>query len=94
MQKRHLLVGLVMLVASAVSYGLVQLTEASGAPTEIAEPAAQGGMGVTAAASPIVLPPDTVSIVSLIDSVPDAAMLFATGATLLALAAGMRRRSC
>ena len=91
MQKRHLLVAVVMLVASAVSYSLVQMTEASQS-IDTAAPA-RHGMGVTAAASPLVLAVDTVSLASMIDAVPDAAMLFATGATLLAVAAGVRRRS-
>jgi hypothetical protein len=94
MQKRYVVVGAVMLVASAVSYGLVQMTEASPATVEMVATAGSS-IGIAAAAAPLVLPvTPAVEFATESHSATDAAMLLATGATLIGIAAGVRRHTC
>ena len=91
MQKKRLAVGLLLLVASAVSYELVHLTEASpasGAPVESVPVS-----GVHAAAVPIMLPVPVAAQTSLFGPVSDAALFAATGAALFVIAAGIRHRA-
>jgi hypothetical protein len=76
MRKRRLSVGIAMILASLVWYDFVQ---------------------VSAAAPPFeqdvahVLPPATVEIREMISAVSDSTVLFATGVTLLGVAARVRR---
>lgn len=93
MRKRHLIVGVFMVVASAVSYELVHPTEASPASVELIE-AATAGVAFKTAVVPLVMTSDSSDLVSVFESVSDAAVLGATGAVLLVIAAGVRRRAC
>lgn len=96
MEKRHLVVGVAMFVASLALSGLVPITAAS--------PAVDGGiatsaetapnMGVTAAASPLILPAATAQFSEAFASMSDATMLFVAGVALFGLAAGVRRGTC
>jgi drug/metabolite transporter (DMT)-like permease len=89
MQKRHLIVGLVMFVASVVSYGYVHMTAASPA-IEVVDTATPS-VGVTAAASPLVFPAAALEVSEALVSLPDSGILFAAGVALMGLAAGIRR---
>jgi hypothetical protein len=92
MQRRHVVIGLVMAVASAVSFQLVY-TEASPS-TEL--------VSVTAPAMKMAVPAATVALphanaidpfMDVLISISDTTMMFATGVALLGLAAGVRRHT-
>jgi hypothetical protein len=92
MQRRHVVIGLVMAVASAVSFQLVY-TEASPSTKLVS---------VTAPAMKMAVPAPTVALSGthasdpLLDvfvSISDTTMMFATGVALLGIAAGVRRHT-
>lgn len=96
MRKRHLAVGLVMVVASAVSYQsyeLVHVTESSPAVTAEVGDAPPSSMGIHAAVVPRVMPAPAPKESKMLESIPDAVLLGATGAALFVIAAGVRRRA-
>jgi hypothetical protein len=82
-------VGLVMFLASVLSYGFVHMTAASPA-IEVVD-TANPSVGVTAAASPLVIPSAALEVSEALVPLSDAGMLFATGIALMGLAAGVRR---
>jgi hypothetical protein len=88
MRKRHLIVGVVMLVASAVSFDLVQ-TAATPSAAELVD--ARDDVGLTASATPLVVAAP--GMIETLDSLSDAAILLAAGAALFAVAAGVRRHT-
>ena len=88
------MVGVVLLVASGVSYGLVYSTEASPAAFEAVEVGGTGIVMKQAAAPLVVMTPDRFGFIAFVDSIPDTTVLLASGVTLLALAAGVRRHTC
>ena len=92
MRKRHLVVGVFLLMAGVVVYQLRQPTEASPAAVELVE--VTPGIAFKAAVVPLVMTSESSDVVSVFDSISDAAVLGATGATLLVIAAGVRRRAC
>ena len=92
MRKRHLVVGAFLVVASVVLYELIQPTEASPAAVELVE--VTPGVAFKTAVVPLVMTAERSDVVSVVDSISDAAVLGATGATLLIIAAGVRRRAC
>lgn len=92
MQKRHLVVGAVMLLASVVSYGFVRMTAAS--PAMDADPPSGASIGIGAATPPLVVPVSSVDSHDLLTSLSDTTMMFAAGVALFSLAAGVRRHSC
>lgn len=79
-------------MAGAVSYQLVHPTEASPAAVELVEAAIPGVAFKSVA--PLIVATDAVDQLSMFDAVSDAAVLGATGAALLVIAAGVRRRAC
>ena len=91
MEKRHLVVGVVMFLASAASYGLVQMTEAS--PTVDVIAVASPVMSVTSVA-PLITAAPALEFSETFGSLSDTTMMFAAGAVLLGLAAGVRRHTC
>lgn len=92
MRKRHLIVGVFVVMASVVLYELIRPTEASPAAVELVE--VTPGIAFKAAVVPPVMASEPSDVVSVFDSISDAAVLGATGATLLIIAAGVRRRAC
>jgi len=92
MRKRHLVVGVFLVMAGVVVYQLRQPTEASPAAVELVE--VTPGIAFKAAVVPLVMTSESSDVVSVFDSISDAAVLGATGATLLVIAAGVRRRAC
>jgi hypothetical protein len=92
MRKRHLVVGVFLVMAGFVVYQLRQPTEASPAAVELVE--VTPGIAFKAAVVPLVMTSESSDVVSVFDSISDAAVLGATGATLLVIAAGVRRRAC
>ncbi len=96
MRKRHLVVFVFLVVASVVSYELVLPTEANPAAVELVE-VATPGVAFKAAVVPLVMTSDSAERAvfdSISDSISDAVVLGATGAVLLVVAAGVRRRVC
>ena len=91
MRKRHVVVGVVMLLASAVSYGLVQMTEASAAFEVVAS--ATPMMNLASAPAPLVTPSPAAGFGGVLGSISDTTMMFAIGAALIGIAAGVRRHS-
>ncbi len=92
MRKRHLVVFVFLVVVSVVSYELVLPTEANPAAVELVE-VAPPGVAFKAAVIPLVVTSDS-SERAVFDSISDAVVLGATGAVLLVVAAGVRRRVC
>jgi len=92
MRKRHLVVGVFLVMAGVVVYQLRQPTEASPAAVELVE--VTPVIAFKAAVVPLVMTSESSDVVSVCDSISDAAVLGATGATLLVIAAGVRRRAC
>jgi hypothetical protein len=93
MQKSNVVVGLAMVLAFAVSHQLVVFTEVRPTTVESVETITPT-VGITAAVVPIAPVSDDSTLATVSESVSDAAMLGVTGATLFALAAGVRRRAC
>jgi hypothetical protein len=96
MRKRHLAVGLVMVVVSVVSYQsseLVHLIEAGPAVTTEVGEMPPSSMGIHAAVLPRVTPAPAPKEPRMWDSLSDAVLLGATGAALFVIAAGVRRRT-
>jgi hypothetical protein len=91
MQKRHVVVGAVMLLSAVVSYGLVRMRAASPA-LELVESSSSPSMAV-AAASPLLVQSSTVEFAETLASLSDTTMMLAAGVALLGLAAGVRRHS-
>jgi hypothetical protein len=92
MQKSHLLLSLVLILATLISYGVVQMTEARPVHAEVVatEQASSTGTGTPM----MVVKSHVPAVFPLLATIPDAATLFVTGATLLAIAAGVRRHAC
>ena len=90
MRKRQLVVATVMLVVSAATYGLAQMLEASPA---VVESIAAIERPVAAAAPALAWFDDAPALPfsALPDPLSDASLLLVTGATLLVVAAGLRR---
>ena len=87
-----MVVGAAMLLAGVVSYGLVR-TRAASPALEVVESSSGPSAGVSAVASPLVLPLSTFEFAETLASLSDTAMMFAAGVALLGLAAGVRRHS-
>jgi hypothetical protein len=87
MQKRPLVVGAVML-ASALSYGVVQMTEASPAV------GVTSSSEMTSATTPVLQVAPSSDVATLFGSLSDTTTLLAAGVTLLGIAAGVRRHTC
>lgn len=81
-----------MLVASAASYGFVQMMAASAATAGSVE-AQSASAGVTAAASPVLTPSVLMSFEAVLQSTPDPVMLLLAGVMLFGAAEGVRRRA-
>jgi hypothetical protein len=92
MQKRNVVVGRALFLAFVASFPLVVFTESRPTTVESVETVTPT-VGITAAVVPIAVSDDS-AITSIFESVSDAAVLGVTGAALLALAAGVRRRAC
>ena len=91
MQKRLLVIGTVMFVASAVLYGIGHahgMTDIIGTDDLASAPAA-----FALAALPALMPGTTQDAIDTLDALSDSAMLLATGVALIALAAGVRRQT-
>lgn len=96
MRKRHLVAGVVMLVASVVSYQsyeLVHLTEASLAAAGDVREMPPASVGVHAAVVPRVIPAQAPPAATKLEPIFDAMLLGATGAALFVIAAGVKRRA-
>jgi hypothetical protein len=93
MQKRNVVVGRALFLAFVASFQLVVFTESRPTTVESVETVTPT-VGITAAVVPIASVSDDSAITSIFESVSDAAVLGVTGAALLALAAGVRRRAC
>jgi hypothetical protein len=91
MQKRHLVVSVMVVVASLISYALVQFTEAHVIRTAGAE--LDNGMALDLATPTVALQSEAANVVGVLENVPDAAIMFAAGASLLAIAATLRRHA-
>jgi hypothetical protein len=85
-----MLVGVMMLVTTGVSYGVVHMIEP---PSVLAGLVGDhAGMVVSAGPrSPVALPDVPWSVSEVVATVPDTAMLLATGVGLFLAAAGVRR---
>ena len=91
MQKRLVLVGSVMFVASVVLYGIGRadgVTDIIGTDAAASAPAA-----FAFAALPAFVPGATQDAIDIVSALSDSAMLLATGVALIALAAGVRRQT-
>jgi hypothetical protein len=85
-----MLVGVMMLVTTGVSYGVVHMIEPPSALAGLV--GEQPSMVVSAGPrSPVVLPDAPWSVSAVVATVPDTAMLLATGVGLFLAAAGVRR---
>jgi hypothetical protein len=85
-----MLVGVMMLFTTGVSYGVVHMIEPSSALAELV--GEHTGMVVSAGPrSPLALPAMPSSVSAVVATVPDTAMLLATGVGLFLAAAGVRR---
>jgi hypothetical protein len=91
MQKRHLVVGAVMVLASVVSFHVVQTTQAPAA-IEVVE--AGRPASVMSATAPLPVTSASDDLGDVVTSVSDITTMFAIGAALLGLAAGVRRHTC
>jgi hypothetical protein len=96
MRKRHLVVGGVVVLVGVVSYGFAQMMAASpGAESATAQVAE--GMSSTATDAVAMMPLLPVGALELVDTlgpVSDPTLMFAAGAMLIAVAAGVRRHTC
>jgi hypothetical protein len=98
MLNRGVWVGVVLLLVSVISYGLVQMTEARPAHEQVYEhnPAENdiaadiGGISATAV---VVVQRDARTLWTLLDRIPDVALLLTTGATLLVIASRVRHHT-
>jgi hypothetical protein len=88
MRKRRLSVGIAMILASLVWYDFVQVS-AAGPPFE--QDVAHASGRTTTPGTRVLLPPKTAEIREMISAVSDSTVLFATGVTLLGVAARVRR---
>ena len=91
MQKRPLVVAVVMLLASLVSYDVMHMTAVSAA-LEVADTTTTVGVG--AGMTPQVLPITTVELGEVLGSISDPTVFFAAGVVLFGLAAVVRRHTC
>lgn len=91
MQKRPVVVAVVMFLASLVSYDVVHMT-AAGAALEVADSSASS-VGVAVSVAPQVLPLTAVEVGDMLGAVSDPAVFFAAGVVLFGLAAGVRRHT-
>ena len=81
-----------MLAISVVSYELVTSSEAR-STVDVIETVGAGVTAKTVATAPLVIPREAPPNVASFESISDTAVLLASGTTLLAVAAGMRRRA-
>ena len=91
MQKRLLVIGTVMFVASVVLYGIGRadgMTDILRTDSQASAPAASA-----LAALPVLIPGATQDAIDTVSALSDSAMLLATGVALMALAAGVRRQT-
>jgi hypothetical protein len=87
MQKRLVVVGSVMFVASVVLYGIGRVDGV----TDIIGTDASAAFAF--AAWPGLVPGATQDAIDIVSALSDSAMLLATGVALIALAAGVRRQT-
>jgi hypothetical protein len=92
MQRRIVVVGAGLFIAVAVLYALVQMTEATPAVVDVVEAveAPSSAISMKTVSSAVVFPSRDVEWFD--PSIRESAILFATGATLIGIAAGVRRR--
>lgn len=95
MRKRHLAVGVVMLLVSVLfyhSYELVPATEARSRADDAGERVVPGaGIHAAAAVVPLAIPVPSPADAPMLEPLFDAVLMCATGAALFGVAAGVRR---